>query len=128
MCPADGDNVARRSRSIRGAPRTHAIHARVERVRQPRRVRLFRKAPSGQGGPRQPSATTGVRVPGAERKEVQDDEDRGCLSLRISEDPVMDAKQFDTIAKALIAETNRRRTLSGLLGGALASPKSPWLR
>ena len=31
----------------------------------------------------------------------------------------MDAKRFDTIAKALICETNRRRTLSGLLGAAL---------
>ena len=33
----------------------------------------------------------------------------------------MDAKRFDTIAKALISETNRRRTLGGLLGGAFAA-------
>jgi hypothetical protein len=33
----------------------------------------------------------------------------------------MDAKRFDTIAKALIADTTRRRTVSGLLGGALAT-------
>ena len=32
----------------------------------------------------------------------------------------MDAKRFDTITKALFSELNRRRTLSGLLGGALA--------
>jgi hypothetical protein len=31
----------------------------------------------------------------------------------------MDATRFDTIAKALISETNRRRTLSGLLGGVV---------
>ena len=37
------------------------------------------------------------------------------------EDFIMDAKRFDMIAKALISETNRRRTLGGLLGGALAA-------
>ena len=33
----------------------------------------------------------------------------------------MDAKRFDTIAKAFISETSRRRTLGGLLGGALGA-------
>lgn len=33
----------------------------------------------------------------------------------------MDARRFDAIAKALISETSRRRTLGGLLGGALAA-------
>ena len=34
----------------------------------------------------------------------------------------MEAKRFDTIAKALFSTSQRRRILSGLLGGALATP------
>ena len=33
----------------------------------------------------------------------------------------MDGNRFDTITKALIAETNRRKTLSGILGGVLGA-------
>jgi hypothetical protein len=33
----------------------------------------------------------------------------------------MDANRFDAIAKAIVAESSRRRTLAGLLGGALAA-------
>ena len=97
------------------------MHALAERVRQPRHLRLFGTAPTGQGGPCQPSGTTASTFLAPSERRSQYDEDRGCLSPRIMEDLVMDAKRFDTIAKALISETNRRRTLSGLLGGALAT-------
>src|SRR5918995_179466 len=121
MCPADRDKPARRSRSILGSA-AHPRNARTCRTR----------ASTASSAPVQQEThwarwtlpterDDGVHVPGAKRKGVSA---RGRSRLpRVTNHggPRMDAKRFDTIAKALISETNRRRTLGGLLGGALAA-------
>src|SRR5918995_5639983 len=121
MCPADRDKPARRSRSILGSA-AHPRNARTCRTR----------ASTASSAPVQQEThwarwtlpterDDGVHVPGAKRKGVSARRRSRLPRVTNHGGPRMDAKRFDTIAKALISETNRRRTLGGLLGGALAA-------